>query len=114
MARVKGGKIANKHRRNVLKSAKGYRFGRSKKEIEAKVALRKAGTYAFAHRRDKKNDMRKLWNVKMNASLRELGTTYSKFINALKKKEIKLDRKILSNLAENDPKVFQKIVETVK
>lgn len=114
MARVKRSKIAMKHRRNVLKRAKGYQFGRSKKEIEAKVALRKAGAHAFAHRRDKKNDMRKLWNVRMNAGLRELGTTYSKFINALKKKDIKLDRKILADLAENHPSVFQKIVEAVK
>lgn len=114
MARVKRSKIAMKHRRNVLKRAKGYQFGRSKKEVEAKVALRKAGSHAFAHRRDKKNDMRKLWNVKMNAGLRELGTTYSKFINALKKKDIKLDRKILADLAENNPEVFKKIVEAVK
>lgn len=114
MARVKGGKIANKRRRSVLKKAKGYRFGRSTKEREAKVALRKAGVHAFAHRRDKKNDMRKLWNVKMNASLRTLGTTYSKFIDALKKKDIKLDRKILADLAENHPEIFQKIVEAVK
>lgn len=60
MARVKRSKIAMKHRRNMLKRAKGYQFGRSKKEIEAKVALRKAGSHAFAHRKDKKNDMRKL------------------------------------------------------
>lgn len=114
MARVKRSKIAMKHRRNVLKRAKGYQFGRSKKEVEAKVALRKAGAHAFAHRRDKKNDMRKLWNVKMNAALRELGTTYSKFIDALKKKNIILDRKILADLAENNPEVFKKIVEAVK
>ena len=114
MARVKRSKIAMKHRRNVLKRAKGYQFGRSKKEVEAKVALRKAGSHAFAHRRDKKNDMRKLWNVKMNAGLRELGTTYSKFIKKLKKKDIKLDRKILADLAENNPEVFKKIVEAVK
>lgn len=114
MARVKRSKIAMKHRRNVLKRAKGYRFGRSKKEIEAKVALRKAGAHAFAHRKDKKNDMRKLWNIKMNAALRELGATYSKFINALKKKDIKLDRKILADLAENHPTVFNKVVEASK
>jgi large subunit ribosomal protein L20 len=114
MARVKRSKIAMKHRRNVLKRAKGYQFGRSKKEVEAKVALRKAGAHAFAHRRDKKNDMRKLWNVKMNAALRELGTTYSKFINALKKKDIKLDRKILADLAENHPTIFNKVVEATK
>lgn len=103
-----------KHRRNVLARAKGYRFGRSKKEVEAKVALRKAGSHAFAHRKDKKNDMRKLWNVKMNAALRELGTTYSKFINALKVKNILLDRKVLADLAENNPEVFKKIVEATK
>jgi len=114
MARVKRSKIAMKHRRNVLKRAKGYQFGRSKKEVEAKVALRKAGAHAFAHRKDKKNDMRKLWNVKMNAALRELGTTYSKFINALKKKDIKLDRKIMADLAENHPTIFNKVVEATK
>lgn len=114
MARVKRSKIAMKRRRNVLKRAKGYQFGRSKKEVEAKVALRKAGAHAFAHRRDKKNDMRKLWNVRMNAALRELGTTYSKFINALKKKDIKLDRKIMADLAENHPTIFNKVVEASK
>jgi large subunit ribosomal protein L20 len=71
-------------------------------------------SFSFAHRKDKKNDMRKLWNVKMNAALRELGTTYSKFINALKIKNIILDRKILADLAENNPEVFKKIVEAVK
>ena len=114
MSRVKRSSIAMKHRRNVLARAKGYRFGRSKKEVEAKVALRKAGSHAFAHRKDKKNDMRKLWNVKMNAALRELGTTYSKFINALKVKNILLDRKILADLAENNPNVFKKVVEATK
>ena len=114
MARVKRSKIAMKHRRNVLKRAKGYQFGRSKKEVEAKVALRKAGSHAFAHRKDKKNDMRKLWNVKMNVALRELGTTYSKFINALKIKNIILDRKILADLAENHNEVFKKVVEATK
>lgn len=114
MVRIKSNKIAMKRRRNVLQRAKGYRFGRSKKEVEAKVALRKAGAHAFAHRKDKKNDMRKLWNVKMNAALRENGTTYSKFINILKKKNIKLDRKILADLAENEPQIFAKIVYEVK
>ncbi|MEI6352725.1 MAG: 50S ribosomal protein L20 [Candidatus Nomurabacteria bacterium] len=113
MARVKRSKIAMKHRRNVLKRAKGYQFGRSKKEVEAKVALRKAGAHAFAHRKDKKNDMRRLWNVRMNAALRELGTTYSKFINAAKVKNMILDRKIMADLAENNPDVFKKVVETV-
>jgi len=114
MSRVKRSKIAMKHRRNVLKRAKGFQFGRSKKEVEAKVALRKAGSHSFAHRKDKKNDMRKLWNVRMNAALRALGTTYSKFINAEKNKNIILDRKILADLAENNPSVFEKIVKATK
>jgi large subunit ribosomal protein L20 len=102
-----------KRRRNVLKAAKGYRLQRSKKERAAKVALRKAGVHAFTHRKDKKNDMRKLWNVKINAALREQGTTYSKFINLLKTKNIILDRKILAEIAERHPKVFTNILKTI-
>ena len=114
MSRVKKSKIATKHRRNVLKMTKGYRHGRSKKEIEAKVAIRKALSHAFAHRKDKKADMRRLWSVRMNAALRELGTTYSKFIPALKTKNIILDRKILADLAQNNSEVFQKVVEMTR
>ena len=68
MVRVKKGVNALKNRRNILKRAKGYRFGRSKKERQANEALVHAGTYAFAHRRDKKNDFRKLWNVRLSAA----------------------------------------------
>ena len=114
MTRVKRGLISQKRRKSVLKAAKGYRLQRSTKEREAKVALRKAGVHAFAHRKDKKNDMRKLWNVKINASLRSMGTTYSKFINALKVKNILLDRKVLAELAEKHPQAFASIVEQVK
>jgi large subunit ribosomal protein L20 len=103
-----------KHRRNVLKAAKGYRFRRSKTEIGAKVALRKAGAYAFAHRKDKKTDARRLFTVRMNAALRERGITYSTFINTLTKKNVALDRKILSQLAIDNPEVFTRIVEQVK
>lgn len=102
-----------KHRRNVLKQAKGYRFGRSKKEVEAKVALRKAGAYAFAHRKDKKTDMRRLWTVRMNAGLRDLGTTYSVFIDKLTKKGMVVNRKMLSELAQESPDTFKRIVEQV-
>ena len=110
MARVKKGKNALKKRRNILKQAKGYRFSRSKKERMANEALVHAGSYAFAHRRDKKNDFRKLWNIKINAGARPEGISYSKLIGALKKKDIKLDRKILADLAENHPEVFKKVV----
>ena len=103
-----------KHRRNVLKQAKGYRFGRSKKEVEAKVALRKAGAYAFAHRKDKKTDMRRLWTTRMNAGLRALGITYSVFIDKMTKKGITINRKMLSELAQTNPDTFNRVVEQVK
>ena len=103
-----------KHRRNVLKMAKGFRFGRSKKEIEAKVALRHAGSHAFAHRKDKKTDARRLFTVRINAALRPLGITYSVFIDKMTKKGITVDRKILSQLAVSSPESFTRIVEQVK
>jgi len=114
MTRVKGAVNALKNRRSVLKAAKGFRFRRSNTERAANDALMHAGVYAFAHRRDKKGEFRRLWNVKLNASLRPLGTTYSKFIDALKKKNIALDRKVLAGLAENNPESFKRVVASVK
>lgn len=111
MTRVKKGVNALKNRRNVLSKTKGYRHGRKNKEREANEAIFHAGTYSFAHRRDKKGDFRRLWNVRMSALLKEEGTSYSKFISLLKKKEIALDRKILAELAENHPSVFKKVLE---
>ena len=113
MTRVKKGVNALKSRRNVLKQVKGYRFGRSTKEKQATEAIFHAGTYAFAHRRDKKGDMRRLWNVRINAGLRPLGHSYSRFIGALKKKNIELDRKILSQLAQENPNTFKRIAEII-
>lgn len=114
MTRVKGGQHALKRRRKVLSMTKGYRFGRSTKERQAKEAIFHAGTYAFAHRRDKKNDQRKLWETRINAAVRPLGMSYSKFIGALKKANVSLDRKILAGLAKDSPAVFTAIVEKVK
>jgi large subunit ribosomal protein L20 len=102
-----------KHRRNVLSQAKGYRFGRSKKEVEAKVAIRKAGAYAFAHRKDKKTDMRRLFTVRLNAALREQGTTYSVFIDKMTKKGMVINRKMLADLALNNPETFTRILSQV-
>jgi len=90
------------------------RHGRSTKERQAKEALLHAGNYSFAHRKDKKSHNRKLWNIKINAGARELGMSYSRFIDSLKKKSIMLDRKILSDLAEHHPKTFAKVMEAVK
>jgi len=114
MTRVKRGVTSMKRRRNVLAAAKGFRHGRKSKEISAKVALVKAGVHAFAHRKDKKSDMRRLWTIRLNAALRPLGFSYSKFIDALKKKNITLDRKVLSEIAQKSPAVFSQIVDQVK
>ncbi len=113
MARVKRGVISMKRRRNVLKAAKGFRNARSTKEAQAKVALRKAGVYAFAHRRDKKNDFRRLWQVRISAALKPMGYSFSKFIGTALKKDITLDRKILSTLAQENPETFARIAKEV-
>ena len=114
MARVKRGTTALKRRHNVLAQTKGYNFGRSTKERQAREAIFHAGTYAFAHRRDKKNDFRKLWNVRINAAIRPLELSYSKFIHLLKVKEIGLDRKVLSAIAQTRPEAFKRIVEKAR
>jgi large subunit ribosomal protein L20 len=114
MTRVKKGVNALKTRKNVLKQVKGYRFGRSKKERQAYEAISHAGASAFAHRRDKKNDFRQLWMVRINAALEPKGLSYSKFIGALKKKGIVIDRKILAVLADKNPESFDRLVSQVK
>lgn len=111
MPRVKRGTIANKKRRKVLKATKGFRWGRKSKERAAKEALLHSQSRAFRGRKEKKRTFRTLWNVKINAASRTENLSYSKLINALKKKNIKLDRKILAYLAEKEPAVFKKVVE---
>ena len=111
MARIKKGLNAAKRRRNVLKQVKGYRFGRSKKEAAAKEALAHAYQYAFGHRRDKKRDMRALFQTKIGAESKKLGISFSKLMGNLKKKNVELDRKVLAELAEHHPKVFQAVTE---
>lgn len=113
MTRVKRGTIGLKRRKNVLKQVKGYRFGRSTKERQAREAIAHAGTYAFAHRRDKKADARTLWQVQINAIVRELGGSYSKFAGALKKANIAVDRKILATIAKSNPESFKRLYNQV-
>lgn len=116
MARVKGGKTSNKRRKNILAMTKGYRFGRSTKKRQAREAIFHAGKYAFAHRRDKKNDFRRLWNVRINAALRALDEklSYSKFIGVANKKGVALNSKMLSELADARPEVFARVVSKVR
>lgn len=113
MTRVKRGIISLKRRRKILRQVKGFRHGRKSKERMAKEALFHAGVHAFHDRRKKKRNMRKLWQIKINAASRENGLSYSKLIDKLKKSNIALDRKILSQLAEKHPQIFAKIVKEV-
>lgn len=114
MVRVKRGKIAHKKRERLLKEAKGFRWGRSKKYRQAKEALIHARKYAYRDRRTKKRNFRRLWQTQINAAVREQGLSYSKFIHALKEKNIELDRKILAQLAKEKPQIFEKIVAKAK
>lgn len=106
--------MANKRRKKVLKKAKGYLNARSKKYKAAKEALMKAGTYAYRDRKAKKRTMRSLWQIRINAKVREYGINYSKFIHALKLAKIEIDRKVLSEIAMNNPEVFKNIVKRAK
>jgi large subunit ribosomal protein L20 len=113
MARVKRGTLKNKRRKNILAQTKGYRFDRSTKERVAHEAIRHAGAHAFRHRREKKRDFRSLWTLRINAGVRDHGLSYSKFIGALKKANIGLDRKSLSALAMEHPEVFARVIKSV-
>lgn len=113
MPRVKRGPTHLKKRKRLLAQVKGYKWGRKNLIKLAKTAVIKAGAHAYQDRRTKKRVARQLWQIKINAKVRESGLTYSKFINALQKNQIGLDRKILADLAEKEPKVFEKIVKSV-
>ncbi|MFA6171206.1 MAG: 50S ribosomal protein L20 [Patescibacteria group bacterium] len=114
MPRVKRAKIHLKKRRKVLSRTKGYKWRRKNTIKQAKEAVVKAGVHSYIDRRKKKRDMRGLWQIRIGAMARNYGLSYSKFIHALKEKNIGLDRKILADLAVNDKKVFEKIIEKVK
>jgi large subunit ribosomal protein L20 len=113
MPRVKGEVHAHKKREKTLKKTKGFKWGRKSKERTAKEALLHALSRKFRGRKEKKRVKRSLWNVKINAAVRP-EMSYSKFIAALKKKNVKIDRKILADLAANEPEVFKKVLEYVK
>lgn len=111
MPRVKGGVGAHKRRERILKATKGFRWGRKAKTRAAKEALLHAWSRAFRGRKEKKRVFRKLWNVRINAGARAEGVSYSKLFGALRKKNIKLDRKILADLAAHHPEIFKHIVK---
>ena len=111
MARVKRGVQAGRRHKKVLAKAKGYYNARRKVFRAAKQAVIKAGQYAYRDRRAKKRDFRALWITRINAAAREFGLSYSKIINGLKKAEIEIDRKMLADLAVNQPAAFASIAK---
>ena len=114
MPRVKRGTTHVKKRRKLLKKVKGYKWGRKKLIRLAKTAATKAGAHAYMDRKKKKRTNRGLWQIKINAFVREHGLSYSVFINKLKNSKIELDRKVLADLAVNNKKVLAKIIEQIK
>ena len=114
MPRAKGG-FKSRHRRNrIRKHAKGFRGGRSKLWKAVVEAVHRKWRFALFHRRKKKSDFRGLWIIRINAAARALGISYSRLIAGLDKANVKLDRKILSDLAISDPNAFQKVVEAAR
>ena len=114
MARVKRGVTSHARHKKLHELTKGYRGGRSNLVREAKSALLHAGEYAFAGRKNRKRDMRRLWIVQLGNAVRNEGLSYSKFMASLKAKKIGLDRKILAELAVNHPDDFKKVVEQAR
>jgi large subunit ribosomal protein L20 len=114
MPRVKRGTQHTKRRKSLLARVKGYKWGRKSKIRLARPAMLKAGQYAFRDRRAKKRTFRNLWNLKINAAVREYGISYSRFISMLKTAKIGLDRKVLAQIAEKYPQMFKKVVESAK
>ena len=114
MPRVKRGVTARARHKKVLALAKGFRGRRGNVFRIAKEAVMKAGQYAYRDRRAKKREFRRLWIARINAGSRALGLTYSKFIAGIKKASIEIDRKVLADMAVNDPAAFASIVEKAK
>ena len=114
MARIKRAMAKRKRKKKFFKLTKGYFGAKSRQYRTVREASKRSGNYAFRDRKARKRDFRRLWITRINAAVREHGMSYSKFIKGLKLASIDLDRKMLSDLAVNDPKAFQQVVEVVK
>lgn len=114
MPRVTRGNKKLLRRKKILDRAKGFWGAKRKNYRSAKEAVEKALTYAYRDRRNRKRDFRSLWNIRINAAVRGFDLSYSKFMNGLKKANIRLNRKMLANLAATEPETFKTIVEKVK
>lgn len=114
MSRVKRGTMVKARHKKVLKMAKGYRGGNSKRFKSAKQTLQHAGQHAYRSRKVKKRDFRALWNNRITAALKPMGLNYSRFVNALFKKDVVLNRKVLSEMAFHYPEAFDDLVKKTK
>jgi large subunit ribosomal protein L20 len=114
MPRAKGGFKTRRRRKKILDKAKGYYGAKSRLYRIATEAVDKAMQYAYRDRKNKKREFRALWNIRINAAVRSFGLTYSQFISGLKKANIALNRKVLADMAYNDPSAFNQLVEKVK
>lgn len=114
MARVKGGVTAHARHKKVLKAAKGY-YGRRKNTFRtANAAVEKAGVYAYRDRKQKKRNFRALWIQRINAAVRLEGLTYSRFIDGLAKAGVELDRKVMADIAMNQPEAFKGLIDKAR
>ncbi|KKR31648.1 MAG: 50S ribosomal protein L20 [Candidatus Gottesmanbacteria bacterium GW2011_GWC2_39_8] len=114
MARIKRGVVSHRKHKKLLGLAKGYRMSRHRLVKVAHEAVFHAGMYAYAGRRKKKSEFRRLWIVRISEAVKKVGLSYSQFINKMTKAHVGLDRKVLSDLVVNDPKAFQAVVDKVK
>ncbi len=114
MPRVKRGFKARKRRKKILKAAKGYREGHGKQFRTASRTVARAGNYAYRDRRVRKREFRKLWIIRINAAARENGLSYSRFMNGLKEAGVDLDRKVLADMAVQDPNGFSRLAGMVQ
>lgn len=112
--RVKTGFVRRRKHKKILKLAKGYYLSKSKVFRRANEQVIRSLYYSYIHRRERKRSFRKLWIMRINAAVREFGLNYSKFMHALKKLNVNLNRKVLSEMAINEPEAFKKIVEQAK
>lgn len=113
MVRVKKGLAAHKRKKNLLQHTKGFRWGRKSKVRLAREAVLHAWVYSYRDRKNKKRDFRQLWQSQINSACKKNGISYNRFIYKLKGKKIELDRKILSDLAQNNPEIFKNIVKSL-
>jgi large subunit ribosomal protein L20 len=114
MARIKRGVTTHRKHKKILKLAKGYRGSKSKLYRVANEQVMKSGQYAYAHRRQKKREFRKLWIARINAAARDNGLSYSKMVYGLKQKGVEVNRKVLAELAISDPGAFTSLAELAK